>query len=196
LPPLWQTRPHGQQLFRYVEGQTQRSCSYRFSPADHPCSHFLFGIGKSVGSPPPPPSEGCNDSNGEDESEVQLNAAALKCPDSLHTLISFPDFPSLSSTGLVDSGSSHCFADPNFISLNSIPSYEIPPVILRLLDRSIGTMITRAADITIRFTTNDILRLKFYITKLDSTSAFVFGHNWLHRYNPSIDWSAGQIVYF
>ena len=41
-----------------------------------------------------------------------------------------------------------------------------------------------------------MILLKFYITKLDSTSAFVFGHNWLHRYNPSIDWSAGQITYF
>jgi len=57
-------------------------------------------------------------------------------------------------------------------------------------------MITRAADIIIRFTTNDILLLKFYVTKLDSASAFVFGHNWLHRYNPSIDWSAGQISFF
>jgi hypothetical protein len=82
------------------------------------------------------------------------------------------------------------------ISSNSIPSYEIPSVILHLLDGSISTMITRAANITIRFTTNDILRLKFYITKLDSTSAFVFGHNWLHCYNPLIDWSAGQIDYF
>jgi hypothetical protein len=38
--------------------------------------------------------------------------------------------------------------------------------------------------------------LKFYVTKLDPISAFVFGHNWLHRYNPSIDWSAGQITHF
>jgi hypothetical protein len=57
-------------------------------------------------------------------------------------------------------------------------------------------MITRAAEISIRFSTNDILLLKFYVTKLDSSSAFVFGHNWLHRYNPSIDWSAGQITRF
>ena len=117
-------------------------------------------------------------------------------PDSLHTPISFPEHSSVSSTGLVDSGSSHCFVDPKFVSLNSLPSYEIPPVILRLLDGSVGAMITRAADILVRFSTNDILLVKFYITKLDSTSAFVFGHNWLHRYNPSIDWSAGQITSF
>jgi len=152
-------------------------------------------FGKSLDSPPHPPSEGCGNSNSEPK-EVRLNAAALSNPDSLHTPISFPDHPSLSSTGLVDSGLSHCFVDPEFISSNSFPSYEIPPVVLRLLDRSVGTIITRAADITIRFSTNDMILLKFYITKLDSTSAFVFGHNWLHCYNPSIDWSAGQITYF
>ena len=117
-------------------------------------------------------------------------------PNSLHTSISFPSVPSLSSSGLVDSGSSHCFVDPLFLRTNSIPSYDIPPVVLRLIDGTVGATITSAADILIRFTTNDILPLKFYVTKLDPTSAFVFGHNWLHRYNPSIDWSAGQITHF
>jgi hypothetical protein len=147
-----------------------------------------------VSGPLPPPSEGCGNSNGEVK-EVRLNAAALTNPDSLHTPISLPSH-SVSSSGLVDSGSSHCFVDPSFISSHSIPSYEISPVILRLLDGSVGSVITRAADISILFSTNDMIHLKFYITKLDSTSAFVFGHNWLHRYNPSIDWSAGQILYF
>ena len=102
----------------------------------------------------------------------------------------------MSSTGLVDSGSSHCFVDPDFIASNSFASYEIPPVVLRLLDGSVGAIINRAVDISVRFSTNDIFLLTFYITKLDSSSAFVFGYNWLHRYNPSIDWRAGQILYF
>jgi len=125
-----------------------------------------------------------------------LNAAALTDPNSFYTQVSFPLFPSLSASGLVDSGSSHCFADPSFISSNNIPSYEIPPVTMRLIDGSVGTIITRAADISICFSTNDILLLSFYVTKLDSATALVFGHNWLHRYNPSIDWSAGQIERF
>ena len=36
----------------------------------------------------------------------------------------------------------------------------------------------------------------FYVTPLDSTTALVLGHNWLHRYNPSIDWFAGQLLHF
>jgi hypothetical protein len=114
-------------------------------------------------------SESCGNDDGEVK-EVRLNAAALSDPNSLHTQISFPSFPS-----------SHCFVDPLFLAKNSIPSYDIPPVILRLIDGTIGATIMSAADISIRFSTNDILHLKFCVTKLDPTSAFVFGHNWLHR---------------
>jgi len=118
-------------------------------------------LGKSIGSPPPPPSEGCGKSNGEVK-EVWLNAAALTNPNSLHTPNSLPSHSSVSSSGLVDSGSSHCFVDPSFVSLHSIPSYEISSVILRLLDGSVGANITHTADISIQFSTNDILPLKFY----------------------------------
>ena len=86
-------------------------------------------------------SEGCGNSNGE-VSEVQLNAAALSNLDSLHTPISFPAYPNLSSSGLVDSGSFHCFVDPSFISNNSFASYDIPLISLHLLDRSVGEVIT------------------------------------------------------
>jgi hypothetical protein len=141
------------------------------------------------------PTEDCDNSDDEVK-EVRLNAAALKDPDAMHTQISFPDYSSLDSSGLVDSGSSHCFADPLFISSNNLLSYDIPPVTLHLLDGSVGEVITKATDICIRFSTKDVLLLKFYITKLDSHSAFVFGHNWLHRYNLLIDWYAGQILYF
>jgi hypothetical protein len=120
----------------------------------------------------------------------------LKDPNSLHTPVTLPTCPSVSSSGLVDSGSSHCFVDPSFISQYDLPFYEIPPVTLRLLDGSVGAIITSAADILIRFTTGDILLLKFYVTKLDSVSALVFGYDWLHRYNPSIDWTAGLISHF
>ena len=140
--------------------------------------------------------EGCDNSNGEVK-EVQLNATALTCQDSHHTPISFPSLSApLSSTGLVDSGSSHCFANPRFIDSNPFTPYDIPPVVLRLLDGSIGVIITHTVDALVRFSTNDILTVSFYITKLDSSSAFVFGHNWLHRYNPSIDWRASQILCF
>ena len=136
----------------------------------------LHRLWESLGSLPCPLSEGCGNSNGEVK-EVRLNTTALTNPDSLYTPILSPSYKSLFSTRLVDSSSSHCFVNLSFISSHSFPDYEISPVILRLLDSSVGAMIMCAADILICFATNDILLVKFYITKLDSTSAFVFGHN-------------------
>jgi hypothetical protein len=97
-----------------------------------------------VSSPPhSSPSEGCGNADGEVK-EVRLNAAALANPDSLYTPVSLPSH-SISSSGLVDSGSSHCFVDPSFISDHSVSCYDIPPVILRLIDGSVGASITKAA---------------------------------------------------
>ena len=144
--------------------------------------------------------EGCDNSSSV-PTEVRLNAAALADPSSLHIPISIPSSISSASaqihaSGLVDSGSTHCFVDPNFIKKHSLPTFSISPVTLRLLDGTVGAVITHAANLRIKFSTNDILTLMFYVTPLDSTTALVFGHNWLHRYNPSIDWFAGQLLHF
>ena len=146
-------------------------------------------------SPLPPLSGNCGTPT-SGEKEVRLNAAALSDPDSLLISVSFPSFPSIFTKGLVDSGSSHCFVDSSYAISNSLPIYDIPPVSLRLIDGSFGTIITQALDLSIRFTTGDILPVKFYVTKLDPSVAFVFGYNWLHRYNPSIDWFAGRLLSF
>ena len=139
--------------------------------------------------------EGCGGSSSGPK-EVRLNAAALSDPDSFRLFVSFSDFLPLTSNGLVDSGSTHCFIDSSFVLKHSLPDYEIPPVSLRLIDGSAGAMITRAADLKLRFSTSDILTIKFYVTTLESSTALVFGHNWLHCYNLLIDWSAGQLLSF
>jgi hypothetical protein len=102
----------------------------------------------------------------------------------------------LDTTGLVDSGSSHCFIDPTYARDHNIPLTTIPPVTLRFLNGSFGEDIVQIATLPIRFSTDDVIDLLFYVTPLDSDSAFVFGHNWLRRYNPSIDWTAGQLLFF
>ena len=103
---------------------------------------------------------------------------------------------SLTTTGLVDSGSSHCFIDPTYARDHNIPLVSIPRVTLRFLNGSFGEDIVQVATLPIRFSTDDVIELLFYVTPLDSDSAFVFGHNWLHHYNPSIDWTAGQLLFF
>jgi hypothetical protein len=140
-------------------------------------------------------SEGCGNLSSEPK-EVCLNAAGLKDPNSLHTSVTLPTCPSVSSSGLVDSGSSHYFVNLSFISQYDLPFYEILPVTLHLLDGLVGAIITSTADILIQFTTSDILLLKFYVIKLDSVSVLVFGYDWLYCYNPSIDWTTGLISHF
>jgi len=103
---------------------------------------------------------------------------------------------SLTTTGLIDSGSSHCFIDPTYAHDHNIPLTSIPRVTLRFLNGSFGEDIVQVATLPIRFSTDDIIELLFYVTPLYSDSAFVFGHIWLHRYNPSIDWTAGQLLFF
>ena len=153
-----------------------------------------------MSSPPLSPPEGCDNSSG-DLPKVRLNATALSDPGSLTIPVSVLFDPSdppaeLPTTGLVDCGSTHCFIDSKFVSTHDLTTYTMPPRRLHLLDGSSNSVINRAVDLPIRFPTGDIFTSTFFVTPLDSSAALVFGYNWLHRYNPLIDWSANRIDYF
>ena len=120
--------------------------------------------------------------------EARLNASALSDLNSLQpcvTIIShkIPEFPVL-----VDLGSTHCFIDPSFVTINSLSNYSVPPITLHLFDGTTTTMITEATDLSIRFTSGNV-------TPLDLDCKIVLGHNWLTRFNPLIDWVLGGIKF-
>ena len=50
---------------------------------------------------------------------------------------------------LVDSGSTHCFDNPQFIANNKLITYAVPPIPLKLIDGTINNIITEAIELPI-----------------------------------------------
>src|SRR5215468_3274390 len=97
--------------------------------------------------------------------------------------------------GLVDSGSSDCFADTGFVLCNELPTCSVDPIPLVLIDGSVNNHITQVVSLPIHFPSGDVFPLDFYVTPLESSCSVVLGLSWLLRYNPLIDWRLGHVVF-
>jgi hypothetical protein len=96
------------------------------------------------------PVEDCADSNCAME-DVYLCASVISHLNSLYIDLTTETILSGVFKGLLDCGSTHCFADHSFIKQNKLHVYDITPVHLRLFDGSIKTILQKAFDIPIRF---------------------------------------------
>jgi hypothetical protein len=131
---------------------------------------------------------------GRDFAFLQLNASALSDPKSFSVLLT-SDIVSDPFRGLVDSGSSHCFADPSFVKSNELSIVSIPPMPLKLIDGTVNTYVSEQVNIPTRFPTGEVLNLSYYVAPLESSYSVVLGLDWLRRHNPLIDWRLSSIKF-
>jgi len=65
---------------------------------------------------------------------------------------------------------------------DTLSTYSIPPIVLRLFDGTLNFVITQAINLSVKFpASGDVTPMTFYLTPLDSDCSIVLGHNWLTR---------------
>ena len=139
--------------------------------------------------------------------EVKLNASALSDSNAFYvpvTIISASEIRKdsditnydspLVAKSLLDCGSDHCFIDNSFVNKHELPLYSVGPYRLRYLNGSSST-ITQGIQLRIKFPTGEIHLQEFLVTILDSPCDMVLGYNWLHQFNPLIDWTVKSLSF-
>ena len=125
---------------------------------------------------------------------MRLNASALSDPLSLHIEL-FSELIPTPFRALVDSGSSHCFVDSEFVARNSLPTLSVSPLRLQLFDGTSNHTITQTTLIPLHFPSGEVISVDFYVTPLDKSVSVVLGYRWLSAYNPLIDWKTHSIQF-
>src|SRR5215475_3989814 len=112
----------------------------------------------------------------------------------LHSTSDSPTSP-LHFRALLDSGSTHCFADTQFVHREKLITTSIPPIPLKLFDGTSNQYITECTEFPVQFLTRESMILPCYVTLLDLSYSVVLGHNWLFHYNLLVDWKLSSLTF-
>jgi len=144
------------------------------------------GDEKTIGNPPDTAQmEDCHSSTPCAETAVRLNAVVTS--DSLSHPLICKQFD-LSFLSFLNSGSTCSFIDEGYMAEHNLPAIPIPPILLRLIDRSMCPSITSALTLSIQFPCGTTHSIRYLVTQLDSEFPAVLGLDWLTQHNLLIDW--------
>ena len=115
-----------------------------------------LGAKKSLSSPLDPAlTEDCNETIGA-LAELRLNASTLSGHNSLTLRLTSDLIPNSYIITLIDSRSTHCFLDSNFISKHNLHTRDIRPILLQLFDGSSNSDIWKSIDLQLWFPTKEM----------------------------------------
>ncbi|KAF8642662.1 hypothetical protein AX16_009449 [Volvariella volvacea WC 439] len=94
---------------------------------------------------------------------------------------------------LIDSGATISLVSEEFVKANSLKIIKTSTTtLLRNADGSLNSCITHSLPLSL-FLDGQFIPFSFYVAKIPMHTPFFLGHDFLIKFNPTIDWQTGQI---